>query len=68
MNETPLWLTESDVVSLIDMGDAIAALEKGLAQEAAGTAQNMVKTHALWGDGSTLHAIGGVFETAESLT
>ncbi len=62
MNEVPIWLTESDVVSLLDMGEAIAALEKGLSLEAAGTAQNLVKTHALWNGGSTLHAIGGVFE------
>ena len=56
----PRWLTEADVVSLMDMGDAIDALEKGLAMEARGEAQNMVKTHVSWGLHS-LHAIGATF-------
>src|SRR5919199_335824 len=59
--ETPLWLSESDVVSLMDVGDAISFLERGLLAEARGDAQNMVKTHAAWGQGATLHAIGAVF-------
>jgi len=57
----PIWISEAEVVSMMDMGDAIKALEKGLLAEAAGDAENMVKTHATWGDGSTLHAIGAVF-------
>lgn len=60
----PLWLTEADVVSLMDMGEAIDALEQGLLLEASGAAQNMVKTHAVWGDGHTLHAIGATFADA----
>jgi ornithine cyclodeaminase len=59
--ESPLWISESDVVSLMDVGEAIGALERGLLAEARGDAQNMVKTHATWGPGSTLHAIGAVF-------
>jgi ornithine cyclodeaminase len=43
------------------MGEAIDVLERGLLDEARGDAQNMVKTHATWGKGSTLHAIGAVF-------
>lgn len=60
----PLWITEADVVSLMDIGEAIHALEQGLRLEASGTAQNMVKTHAVWGDGHTLHAIGATFADA----
>jgi alanine dehydrogenase len=56
----PVWISESDVVAVMDMGGAIAALERGLLAEAAGDAQNMIKTHVEW-DGSTLHAIGAVF-------
>lgn len=56
-----LWLTEADVVSLMDMGEAIDALEKGLLMEARGEAENMVKTHSTWGKGDTLHAIGAIF-------
>jgi alanine dehydrogenase len=61
MKSEPLWITEADVVELLDMGEAIEALEAGLGLEAAGAAQNMVKTHAIWGGGHTLHAIGAVF-------
>jgi alanine dehydrogenase len=56
----PLWISEADVVSMMDIGGAIGALERGLVAEAEGSAQNMIKTHVEW-DGSTLHAIGAVF-------
>jgi alanine dehydrogenase len=59
--QSPLWISEAEVVSLINMGDAINTLERGLLTEARGEAQNMMKTHATWGNGSTLHAIGAVF-------
>jgi ornithine cyclodeaminase len=64
----PLWITEADVVGMMDMREAIDALEQGLLAESRGEARNMVKTHAEWGaergDGSTLHAIGAVFPEA----
>lgn len=53
-----LWITEAEVAALVDMGDAIAALERGLSAEATGGAVNMVKTHTTFGHGDTLHAIG----------
>ena len=56
-----LWITEAEVVRLMDMSGAIAALDRGLALEAAGKAQNMVKTHAIWSGHHTLHAIGATF-------
>lgn len=59
----PLWITEAEVVAHLDMARAIAALERGLVAEAAGEAANMAKTHAAWGDGDTLHAIGAVFSS-----
>lgn len=58
----PLWITEQDVVQLMSLPQAIDALRDGLCEEAAGKAFNMVKTHAIWGGHSTLHAIGAVFE------
>lgn len=58
----PIWISEADVVALMDLGQAIDALEDGLKREAAGTARNMAKTHVVWGDGDTLHAIGATFE------
>lgn len=60
----PLWITEAEVVAMMHLGEAIDALESGLRLEALGQAQNMVKTHAVWGDGHTLHAIGATFEGA----
>ncbi len=57
----PIWISEQDVVSMMDMAEAIETLEKGLLAEARGEASNMVKTHAEWDKGSTLHAIGAVF-------
>jgi alanine dehydrogenase len=63
-HESALWISESDVVSMMDMGEAIEALETGLLAETRGDAQNMVKTHVEWGDGATLHAIGAVFPEA----
>src|SRR5947209_8768958 len=58
---SPLWISEADVVSLMDLGEAIEALEAGLLIEAQGDAANMTKTHVAWGNGSTLHAIGAVY-------
>src|SRR6266436_2704653 len=61
MPESPLWIPEADVVSMMDLPGAIDALERGLLAEAQGNACNMVKTHVEWDGGSTLHAIGATF-------
>jgi alanine dehydrogenase len=60
----PLWITEADVVAALSLPEAIEALERGLALEAAGQARNMAKTHQIWGGHHTLHAIGAVVEGA----
>lgn len=60
MNRDFLWLAERDVVALMDMGEAITALFRGLLKEANGAAANMTKTHAGWGP-EGLHALGAVF-------
>jgi ornithine cyclodeaminase len=52
-----LWITEAEVVSLIDLRGAIAALELGLRRQAEGLATNMNKTR-LAGPDWQLHAIG----------
>lgn len=62
MAEEAIWITEAEVVSLMDLPEAIDALEAGLRRQAAGEAQNMGKTHASWANGSTLHAVGATFE------
>ena len=58
MND-PIWIGEADVVSIIDLGDAVRAIEAALLAEARGDAHNMHKTHVVWETG-TLHAIGAV--------
>jgi alanine dehydrogenase len=63
----PLWITEQDVVAALSLPEAIEALEKGLALEAAGSARNMAKTHQIWGGHHTLHAIGAVVEGAHTV-
>lgn len=57
-----IWISEAETVSVMSLPEAIDALRDGLREEAAGRAVNMVKTHATWANGSTLHAIGAVFE------
>src|SRR6516225_10652278 len=61
----PRWITETDIVRLIDLGGAIEALTHGLMEEAAGSARNMEKTAAHWGASSNMHAIGAVFDGAD---
>jgi alanine dehydrogenase len=63
-SSSPIWISEADVVAMMDMRAAIDALERGLLAEARNEARNMVKTHVEWGDGATLHAIGAVFPQA----
>ena len=53
----PLWITEQDVVELLDLGEAIAALEAALREGSRGVAANMPKTILQYGK-SNLHAIG----------
>jgi ornithine cyclodeaminase len=55
-----IWITEAEVQARLTLPRAIDAIEAALAREAAGDAATMVKTHLAWGDGHTLHAIGGV--------
>src|SRR6266542_3356261 len=55
------YVTHAFIVNSLNLAEAINVLERGLLAEARGDAQNMVKTHATWDKGSTLHAIGAVF-------
>jgi alanine dehydrogenase len=53
----PLWIREQEVVELLDLDEALGALEAALRLEAAGEACDLAKTHVGW-DGGTLHALG----------
>jgi ornithine cyclodeaminase/alanine dehydrogenase-like protein (mu-crystallin family) len=57
-----IWITEAEVVQLMDLKDAIAALEAALREEARGEAQNMTKTLLQYGK-NNLHAIGAKLGT-----
>ncbi|MFL9871410.1 ornithine cyclodeaminase family protein [Paraburkholderia megapolitana] len=59
----PIWISEQQIVSLMNLSGAIEALESGLAQQAGGVALNMGKTHVAWGH-NNLHAIGAAFQEA----
>src|SRR5258708_26747596 len=69
MTTDAIWITEADVVGLMDLKEAIAALESALRAEARGEAQNMTKTLLQYGTAgerkgspapmSNLHAIAG---------
>jgi ornithine cyclodeaminase/alanine dehydrogenase-like protein (mu-crystallin family) len=53
-----LWITEQDVVALVGLDEAIAALERGLVSLGEGRAFNVPKALAGWGDGASMHSLG----------
>jgi alanine dehydrogenase len=55
-----LWLTEADVVSLINLSGVIGALERALKLEHEGGARNMYKAQSVWATGS-LNVTGAQF-------
>jgi alanine dehydrogenase len=57
--EPPIWLTEAEVVSLLDLGEAVTAVRSGYALQARGELANLVKGQRKLG-GTTLHATGAV--------
>jgi ornithine cyclodeaminase len=58
MSVDAIWITEAEVVQLMDLKEAIVALEAALREEARGAAQNMTKTLLQFGK-NNLHALGG---------
>ena len=57
MSTDAIWITEAEVVQLMDLKEAVAALDAALREEARGEAQNMTKTLLQYGK-NNLHAIG----------
>lgn len=67
MDKVTLWISEADVTSAVHLGDAIAALAEGFAEEGRRRAIPMDKTMLTFRAGSsgghgTLHALGAAFE------
>jgi alanine dehydrogenase len=58
MTDKPIWITEADVVGLINLPEAIDALERTLALEASAQAASMPKTHLMVAANDAMHAIG----------
>lgn len=59
MPDSPIWISEAEVVGLISLPEAIDALELTLALEAEAKATSMPKTHLMVADNDAMHAIGG---------
>lgn len=65
MSPNPIvWLRERDVVDLVDLNEAIAALESALLAEGRGSAINVPKALGTWNSGSSLHSLGSIFTDA----
>ncbi|AZY48208.1 ornithine cyclodeaminase family protein [Bordetella avium] len=60
MSQTMRYLSEADVVGVLDMPRAIDALADTLALQGQGQARNVPKALATWGEGSSMHALGSV--------
>ncbi|MDY0271409.1 MAG: ornithine cyclodeaminase family protein [Advenella sp.] len=60
MHDGVLYLTEKDVVSVLDMPAAIDALQSMLTQQGRDKVKNVPKALGTWGDGSSMHALGSV--------
>ena len=60
--EPVLWLTEQDVVQLVDLRDSIDALEVALLAEHRSEAFSVRKALGTWGERSSSHALGAVWE------
>ncbi|MEE2968756.1 MAG: ornithine cyclodeaminase family protein [Pseudomonadota bacterium] len=58
MTEIPLWITEAEVVSMINVPKAIEALERILPMEAQAQAGNMKKGVLMVGENDAMHVIG----------
>ncbi|HEX7884156.1 MAG TPA: ornithine cyclodeaminase family protein [Afipia sp.] len=55
-----VWLTESDVLDLVDLNEAVVALEQGLSLEAKGHAHNLEKVLGVWANGGSMHTLGSM--------
>lgn len=60
MTDALRYLTERDVVSVLDIHRAIDALHAMLVAQGKDQARNLPKALATWGDGSSMHALGSV--------
>ena len=57
--QPPIWVSEAEVVSLVDLGEAIQSVREGFALQARDGVSNLPKAQQTHG-GATLHATGAV--------
>ncbi|HEX7855683.1 MAG TPA: ornithine cyclodeaminase family protein [Sphingobium sp.] len=55
-----IWLTESDVLDLVNLNEAVVALEQGLSLEVKGHAHNLEKVLGVWANGGSMHTLGSM--------
>lgn len=60
-DSTTYWVAEHDVVSVLDLAEAVVALRSGFALEGDDRAAELEKTMLGYGDHATLHALGAAF-------
>lgn len=65
MAETTYWISEHDVVSVLDLAVALEELRAGFAHEGNELAVELEKTMLGYGDHATLHALGAAFTGLE---
>lgn len=56
--DPPIWLSEADVTTSVDLPGAVEVLARAFAEEGAGRAVTMAKTMTAFADHGTLHALG----------
>lgn len=61
------FLTEADVAALVDLNEAISALSDMLVAEVKGETRNFPKIQATYGGQSSLHALGSLAESLDSV-
>lgn len=63
MEHKVYYLSERDVVNALTMPVAIEALKEMLRLQGEGKVKNIPKALGVWGDGSSMHALGSVMNT-----
>ena len=58
MSANPIWITEEQVISQLNLSQAMNTLERTLLLEAEGKAKNLSKTHLMISENDAMHALG----------
>ncbi len=64
MNDDTLYISEAEIAALVDLEDVIDALERACARQARHETLEIPKALGMFGEGSSLHALGSAFPEA----